>query len=98
VPASNLRTGTVWPRVLIQYSFKNILILSIYLELVVLFSRHSTCDIIPKLSINMETYPHLVSSEMPHIFIIYLNTKFVQIPRIILHILFINFTTIHKID
>jgi hypothetical protein len=27
----------------------------------------------------METYPHLVSSQIPHIFIIYLNTKFVQI-------------------
>ena len=29
---------------------------------------HSTCDIIPKLSINMETYPHLVSSQIPRIF------------------------------
>ena len=29
--------------------------------------HHSTCDIIPKLSINMETYPHLVSSQIPHI-------------------------------
>ena len=33
--------------------------------------------IIPKLFINMESYPHLVSSQIPHI--IYLNTKFVQI-------------------
>jgi hypothetical protein len=41
------------------------------------FTCHSTCDIIPKLSINMETYPHLVSSQIPHIyyFIIYLYSK-----------------------
>ena len=40
--------------------------------------HHSTCDIyIPKLSINMETYPHLVSSQIQHIyyFIIYLYSK-----------------------
>jgi hypothetical protein len=30
----------------------------------------------------METYPHLVSSQIPHIFIIYFNIKFVQIPHI----------------
>jgi hypothetical protein len=38
---------------------------------------HSTCAIIPKLSINMETYPHLVSSQIPHIyyFIMYLYSK-----------------------
>ena len=36
--------------------------------------HHSTCDIIPKLSINMETYPYLVSSQIPHI----LLYKFIQ--------------------
>ena len=36
--------------------------------------HHSTCDIyIPKLSINMETYPHLVSSQIPHI-LLYIYT------------------------
>jgi hypothetical protein len=61
------------------YFFKNILILSIYLELVVLFSRHSNCDIIPNLSINMETYSHLVSSQIPHIFIAFVNMVHKQI-------------------
>jgi hypothetical protein len=44
-----------------------LIFLSIYLELAVLFSRHSTCDIIPKLFINMESYPHLVSESYPHL-------------------------------
>ena len=51
--------------------------INLSVELAVLFFRYSTCDIIPKLPINMESYPHLVSSQIPHI--IDLNTKFVQI-------------------
>ena len=49
-----------------HFGFKNILI---YPELAVLFSPYSTCEVIPKLSINMETYFHLVCSQIPHIFI-----------------------------
>jgi hypothetical protein len=59
VPASNLRTGVVWPRVILCHFH-------------ILASKHSTCDIIPKLSFNMETYPHLVSSQIPHIYYILL--------------------------
>jgi hypothetical protein len=73
VPASNLRTGVVWPRVLCHF---HILASKISLFCLV-FTCHSTCDIIPKLSINMETYPHLVSSQIPHIyyFITYFYSK-----------------------
>ena len=46
------------------FGFKNILILILnWLSC----CHDSTCDIIPKLSINMGTYPHLVSSQIPHI-------------------------------
>ena len=82
LPASNLRTGIVRPRVIVLFFAISASRISLfYLELAVLFSRHSTCDIIPKLSINMEFYPYLVSSQIPHIFVIYLNTKFVQTPH-----------------
>ena len=30
----------------------------------------------------MEIYPHLVCSQIPHVFITCLNTKFVQMPHI----------------
>jgi hypothetical protein len=58
VPASNLRTGVVWPRVILCHF-------------------HILASKISWLSINMETYPHLVSSQIPHIyyFIIYLYSK-----------------------
>jgi hypothetical protein len=74
VPASNLRTGVVWLRVILCHF--HILASKIYWFCLV-FACHSTCDIIPKLSIKMKTYPHLVSSQIPHIyyFIIYLCSK-----------------------
>ena len=33
----------------------------------------------------METYPHLACSQIPHILITYLNTKFVQMPHIFIY-------------
>jgi hypothetical protein len=74
VPASNLRTGVVWPRVILCHFH---ILASKISWFCLVFTCHSTCDIIPKLSINMETYPHLVSSQIPHIyyFIIYLYSK-----------------------
>jgi GR25 family glycosyltransferase involved in LPS biosynthesis len=46
--------------------------------LVDFFSRYSTCEIIPKLSINMETYPHLVCSQIGyHIFLLHKYLVFV---------------------
>jgi hypothetical protein len=75
VPASNLRTGVVWPRVYILCHFH--ILASKVSWFCLVFACHSTCDAIPKLSINMETYPHLVSSQIPHIyyFITYLYSK-----------------------
>jgi hypothetical protein len=74
VPASNLRTGVIWPRVILCHFH---ILASEISWFCLVFRCHSTCDIIPKLSINMETYPHLVSSQIPHIyyFIIYLYSK-----------------------
>jgi hypothetical protein len=74
VPASNLRTGVVWPRVILCHFH---ILASKISWFCLVFACHSTCDIIPKLSINMETYPHLVRSQIPHIyyFIIYLYSK-----------------------
>ena len=73
----------VWPRVILCHFH---ILASKYVDFV-LFSRamHSTCDIIPKLSINMETYPHLVSSQMPRIydFIIYLYSKTIVLCNIL---------------
>jgi hypothetical protein len=41
------------------------------------FILNLSCDIIPKLSINMETYPHLVSSQIPHILLYtFFNIKY----------------------
>jgi hypothetical protein len=70
VLAPNLRTGVIWPRVLKVMIFFAICWLQKYLDFILNWLscfHHSTCDIIPKLSINMETYPHLVSSQIPHI-------------------------------
>jgi hypothetical protein len=70
VLAPNLRTGVIWPRVLKVMLFFAIFWLQKYLDFILNWLscfHHSTCDIIPKLSINMETYPHLVSSQIPHI-------------------------------
>jgi hypothetical protein len=74
VPASNLRTGVIWPRVILCHFH---ILASKICWFCLVFPCHSTCDIIPKLSINMVTYPHLVSSQIPHIyyFIIYLYSK-----------------------
>ena len=67
VPASNLRTGVVWPRVILPFShfgFKNILILSCfhvpfylryYSEVIYLLFR-SYLSIIPKLSFRRYMY------------------------------------------
>jgi hypothetical protein len=84
VPASNLRTGIVWPRVILCH-FHSLGVILCHFHILAskiswfcfVFTCHSTCDIIPKLSINMETYPHLVSSQIPHIyyFITYLYSK-----------------------
>jgi hypothetical protein len=73
-PASNLRTGIVWPRVILCHFH---ILASKISWFCLVFRCHSTCDIIPKLSINMETYLHLVSSQIPHIyyFITYFYSK-----------------------
>ena len=68
VPASNLRTGVVWPRVILCHFH---IFASKISGFCLVFACHSTCDIIPKLSINMETYPHLVSSQIPRIYYFY---------------------------
>jgi hypothetical protein len=74
VLASNLRTGVVWPRVILCHFH---ILASKISWFCLVFRCHSTCDIIPKLSINMETYLHLVSSQIPHIyyFITYFYSK-----------------------
>ena len=81
VPASNLRTGVVWSCYSLPFSHFGFKICRFCL----VFTCHSTCDIIPKLSINMETYPHLVSSQIPHIyyFIIYLYSKTIVLCNIL---------------
>jgi hypothetical protein len=73
-PASNLRMGVLWPRVILCHFH---ILASKVSWFCLVFACHSTCDVIPKLSINMETYPHLVSSQIPHIyyFITYLYSK-----------------------
>jgi hypothetical protein len=78
VPASNLRTGVVWRRVILCHFH---ILASKISWFCLVFGCHSTCDIIPKLSINMETYPHPVSSQIPHIyyFIIYLYSKTITV-------------------
>jgi hypothetical protein len=75
VPTSNIRTGIVWPRVILCHFH---ILASKYVDFV-LFSRAILLAILFRsyLYINMETYPHLVSSQIPHIyyFIIYLYSK-----------------------
>jgi hypothetical protein len=77
VPASNLRTGIVSPRVIRVILCHFHILASKISWFCLVFTCHSTCDIIPKLSINMESYHHLVSSQIPHVyyFIIYLYSK-----------------------
>jgi hypothetical protein len=50
----------------------------------------------------MEIYPHLVCSQIPHVFITYLNTKFVQMPHIFINSYkhfkpFVNFNSSQKL-